>query len=139
MVALAILCLAGWGLSLAAPGAPGPAAKIQIETDRLVGLAPMSLEVSAVVEDLPEGTPALEEGLRVVLEVESAFVRMSTRDQEFAVVSSGSAGFEATVAHRDPLKRNLRLQRPGTYTFRWLIEDAQGNRALSNAVQVKVL
>ncbi len=56
-----------------------------------------------------------------------------------AVVSTGFAEFEATEQHPDPMKRNLLLQRPGTYTFRWLIEDDQGNRILSNAVEVRVL
>jgi hypothetical protein len=139
MVALAILSLAGWGFSFAGPSASGPAAKVQLKTDRLVGLAPMNLEVSALVENIEESALAVEQGHRVVLEVESAFVHMSTSAQQHAVVSSGTAQFEATAAHEDPLKRNLVLHRPGTYTFRWLIEDQEGNRVLSNTVQVKVL
>ena len=142
MVALAILRLAGWGLCLA-DSRPEPVtsspAKVEIKTNRLVGLAPMNLEVSAIVRNADKDEILVGLDHRVVLKVESSFVRMTTGAMKHAVVSTGFAEFEATRQHPDPLKRNLLLQRPGTYTFRWLIEDDQGNRILSNAVEVRVL
>jgi len=142
MVALAILSLAGWGLCLA-DSRPEPVtsspSKVQLKTNRLVGLAPMNLEVSAIVRNADKDEILVGLDYRVVLEVESSFFRMTTGAVKNAVVSTGFAQFEATEQHPDPMKRNLLLQRPGTYTFRWLIEDDQGNRILSNAVQVRVL
>ena len=142
MVALAILSLAGWGLSLA-DSRPEPVtsspSKVQLKTNRLVGLAPMNLEVSAIVRNADKDEILVGLDHRVVLEVESSFFRMTTGAMKHAVVSTGFAEFEATEQHPDPMKRNLLLQRPGTYTFRWLIEDDQGNRILSNAVEVRVL
>ena len=142
MVALAILSLAGWGLSLA-DSRPEPVtsspSKVQLKTNRLVGLAPMNLEISAIVRNADKDEILVGLDHRVVLEVESTFFRMTTGAMKHALVSTGLAEFEATEQHPDPMKRNLLLQRPGTYTFRWLIEDDQGNRILSNAVQVKVL
>ncbi len=142
MVALAILSLAGWGLSLAdsrpepVPSAP---VKVQLKTNRLVGLAPMNLEVSGIVRNADKDKIVVGLDHRIILEVESSFFRMTTGAMKHAVVSTGFAQFEATEQHPDPMKRNLLLQRPGTYTFRWLIEDDQGNRILSNAVEVRVL
>ena len=142
MVALTILSLAGWGLSLA-DSRPEPVtsspSKVQLKTNRLVGLAPMNLEISAIVRNADKDEILVGLDHRVVLEVESTFFRMTTGAMKHALVSTGLAEFEATEQHPDPMKRNLLLQRPGTYTFRWLIEDDQGNRILSNAVEVRVL
>ncbi len=142
MVALTILSLAGWGLSLA-DSRPEPVtsspSKVQLKTNRLVGFAPMNLEVSAIVRNADKDEILVGLDHRVVLEVESSFFRMTTGAMKHALVSTGLAEFEATEQHPDPMKRNLLLQRPGTYTFRWLIEDDQGNRILSNAVEVRVL
>ncbi len=142
MVALAILSLAGWGLSLAdsrPEAVTSSPSKVQLKTNRLVGLAPMSLEVSAIVRNADKDEILVGLDHRIVLEVESSFFRMTNGAMKHAVVSTGFAEFEATEQHPDPMKRNLLLQRPGTYTFRWLIEDDQGNRILSDAVQVRVL
>lgn len=142
MVALAILSLAGWGLSLA-DSRPEPLtsspAKVQLKTNRMVGLAPMNLEISAIVQNADKDEILVGLDHRIILQVESSFFRMTTGAMKHAVVSTGFAQFEATEQHPDPMKRNLLLQRPGTYTFRWLIEDDQGNRILSNAVEIRVL
>lgn len=142
MVALAILSLAGWGLSLAdsrPEPVPSSPSRVQLKTDRLVGLAPMNLQVTAIVKNAEKNVVPMGRNHQLVLTVESSFLRMSSGAQQNAVVSTGFAQFEASELHPDPMKRDLLLQRPGTYTFRWVIEDDQGNRILSNAVHVKVL
>ena len=74
MLALAIFSLAGWGLSLA-DSRPEPVtsspSKVQLKTNRVVGLAPMNLEISGIVKDDKKNEISVGLDHRVVLEVDS--------------------------------------------------------------------
>ena len=143
LVAVTIAILVGGGLCLAdsmpAKTPPSSAVQIELKADRRVGLAPMSLEVSGTLRDADRTTVPLAEGEHAELRVASSYLRLGGAGHDAPMISTETAEFGESLSHEDPMKRTLLIQRPGTYTLRWLIEDADGNRIWSNEIQVRVL
>ena len=137
-----LFLLIGGAATLADPvdTSTAPPTEIRPKTDRLVGLAPMELQVSATLHDSERRTLDAAPSHRPVLEVRSSQFRVRQGDRTIEMYSGGNASFEAAAGdHADPMVRSLVLNHPGTYTFRFLMEAEDGRTLVSNAVQVRVL
>jgi len=115
---------------------PPPPSVLRIEVDRATGLVPMQVEISGVLLDelRNEIDPAEDE--KVHLQVETSHYRISGGDRSRPFHSAGMDEIDA-AGLADPMMRTLQINTPGTYHFRLVLEDEEGNKLQSNTVTVK--
>ena len=115
-------------------------ARVNLKASRVVGFAPLSLELTGIVRDANGREIRPAPGLRSRLAVESPYFQINNGKRLTPILPvgttvEGSGGLQST----DAWVRTLIIRRPGTYTFRWLVEGEDGVERVSNEVQIRVM
>ena len=141
VVVLSLLAL-GWGTFTAAgpqdEGSQSPTKGFQIKVDRSQGLVPLRVEISGVLLDSQQHPVGLEAEQRIVLEIETAHILVSSGGGSRSFISAGVAELDSSGIE-DPLFRRLEIHKAGTYTFQLVLTDTDGSEIRSNKVQVKAM
>ena len=112
-------------------------ARLRIKVDRTMGLVPLKVKIFA---DLRGGQrdAALAPDQHVFVEVESSYIRLMGGDRQADLGHGGVAEIDsAGVEH--PMEREIVIHTPGTYRFRIIVRDEEGNALFSNKVKVKAM
>ena len=113
------------------------AGRVRIKIDRTMGLVPLRVRISGDLRTRQQDA-ALAPDQHVFVEVESSFVRVVGADRSRDLGWGGVAEIDsAGVEH--PMDREILIQRPGTYRFRLIVRDEDGNQLFSNKVKVKAM
>jgi len=112
-------------------------ARLRIKVDRTMGLVPLKVKIFADLRgDQSDATLAPDQ--HVFVEVESSYVRMVGADRHADLGHGGVAEIDsAGVEH--PMQREIVIHTPGTYRFRVIVRDEDGNSLFSNKVKVKAM
>jgi hypothetical protein len=112
-------------------------ARLRITVDRTMGLVPLKVKISGDLRGKQQNA-MLAPDQHVFVEVESSYVRVVGSDRSRDLNSGGVAEIDsAGVEH--PMSREIVIHRPGTYRFRLIVRDEDGNELLSNKVKVKAM
>ncbi|MGD8374827.1 MAG: hypothetical protein PVF68_01695 [Acidobacteriota bacterium] len=111
---------------------------LRIETSQHVGLVPLELEITGRCLDRNENDVPLTEDRRVRLHVETSHYRIVSGDRSTPFHTAGIDEIDA-AGLKNPMVRSLRINRPGTYRFQFILEDLTGNQLRSNTIQVKAM
>jgi hypothetical protein len=131
---------ASLALAQAAPEAALDVARVDIKASRVVGFAPLALEVKATLRDADGRELRPVPGQSAVLQVESSYYTIQNGSREQQLYSGGQTGMDAVGRPREEmLRRTLVINRPGTYTLRWVVRDADGGEVLSRDVKIRVM
>ena len=112
-------------------------ARLRIKVDRTMGLVPLTV---TIVGDLrgEQRDATLAPDQHVFVEVESSYVRMVGGDRAIDLGHGGVAELDSSgVEH--PMDREIVIKTPGTYLFRIIVRDEDGNALFSNKVKVKAM
>jgi len=112
-------------------------ARLRISVNRTVGLVPMKVMISANLRG-DQRDAALAPDQHVFVEVESSYVRVVGGDRAMDLGHGGVAELDSSgVEH--PMEREILINTPGTYRFRIIVRDENGNALFSNKVKVKAM
>ncbi len=112
-------------------------AKLRIKVDRTMGLVPLTV---TIVGDLrgEQRDATLSPDQHVFVEVASSYVRVVGGDRSMALDHGGVAELDSSgVEH--PMEREILIKTPGTYHFRIIVRDEDGNALFSNKVKVRAM
>ena len=112
-------------------------AKLRIKVDRTMGLVPLTV---TIVGDLrgEQRNATLSPDQHVFVEVASSYVRVVGGDRSMALDHGGVAELDSSgVEH--PMEREILIKTPGTYHFRIIVRDEDGNALFSNKVKVRAM
>lgn len=115
-------------------------ARVDIRASRVVGFAPLSVDVSATLRDAEGHEMFLAPGSSAVLQVESSYYSIQNGGRQQQFYSGGQTGLD----HRgrpmsEALNRSLVINRPGTYIVRWVVRGQDGEEVLSKDVRIRVM
>ncbi len=124
----------------APPGDTQPPApkELRITVNRTVGLTPLEVEIAGVLLDGARNEISLFENQSVHLEVATTHYRIVGGDRSNPFHTAGIDEIDA-AGLENPMVRNIKIHRQGTYHFRLILEDDAGNRIRSNTVTVKAI
>ena len=112
-------------------------ARLYIKVDRSMGLVPLKIKISADVRgDQSEASLAPDQ--HVFVEVESSYVRLVGGDRHVDLGHGGVAELDSSGVER-PMEREIVIKTPGTYHFRIIVRDEDGNALFSNKVKVRAM
>ncbi len=112
-------------------------ARLRIKVDRTMGLVPLKVKISGGLRgDQRDATLAPDQ--HVFVEVESAYVRVVGGDRAIDLGHGGVAELDSSGLER-PMEREIIINTPGTYLFRIIVRDEDGNAVFSNKVKVKAM
>ena len=114
--------------------------RVDIRASRVVGFAPLSVDVSATLRDSDGREMLLAPGASAVLQVESSYYTLQNGTREQQLYSGGQTGLD----HRgrppeEALSRSLVINRPGTYIVRWSVHGNDGQEVFSKDVRIRVM
>ena len=112
-------------------------AKLRIKVDRTMGLVPLTVKI---VGDLrgEQRDATLAPDQHVFVEVESSYVRVVGGDRFMDLGHGGVAELDSSGVER-PMEREIVIKTPGTYHFRIIVRDEDGNALFSNKVKVRAM
>ncbi len=112
-------------------------ARLRIKVDRTMGLVPLKVKISA---DLRGGQrdATLAPDQHVFVEVEASYIRVVGGDRSLDLGHGGVAELDSSGVER-PMEREIVIKTPGTYLFRIIVRDEDGNALFSNKVKVKAM
>jgi hypothetical protein len=108
-------------------------ASLDLKASRMVGFAPMRLEVSGTLIDADGHELHMPAGAEATLLLESPSYRSFGDDAGASVV------FVDHTEDDDSLSRSLVIHQPGTYTLRWVVKDGDRETVQSDEVRIRVL
>jgi len=112
-------------------------AKLRIKVDRTMGLVPLTVKILADVRG-SQHDAALAPDQHVFVEVESSWVRTVGGDRHADLSHGGVAELDSSgIEH--PMQREIVIHTPGTYHFRMVVRDEDGNALFSNKVRIKAM
>ena len=112
-------------------------ARLRIKVDRTMGLVPLKVKISADLRG-EQRDATLAPDQHVFVEVESSYVRMVGGDRAMYLDHGGVAELDSSGVER-PMEREIVIKTPGTYHFRIIVRDEDGNALFSNKVKVKAM
>ncbi len=112
-------------------------AKLRIKVDRTMGLVPLKVKISGDLRG-EQRDATLAPDQHVFVEVESSYVRVVGGDRSMALDHGGVAELDSSGVER-PMEREIVIKTPGTYLFRIIVRDEDGNALFSNKVKVKAI
>ncbi len=112
-------------------------ARLRIKVDRTMGLVPLKVKISG---DLRGGQrdATLAPDQHVFVEVEASYIRVVGGDRSLDLGHGGVAELDSSGVER-PMEREIVIKTPGTYLFRIIVRDEDGNALFSNKVKVKAM
>ena len=112
-------------------------ARLRIKVDRTMGLVPLKVKISG---DLRGGQrdATLAPDQHVFVEVEASYIRVVGGDRSLDLGHGGVAELDSAGVER-PMEREILIKTPGTYLFRIIVRDEDGNALFSNKVKVKAI
>ena len=112
-------------------------ARLRIKVDRTMGLVPLKVKISG---DLRGGQrdATLAPDQHVFVEVEASYIRVVGGDRSMDLGHGGVAELDSSGVER-PMEREIVIKTPGTYLFRIIVRDEDGNALFSNKVKVKAM
>ena len=112
-------------------------ARLRIKVDRTMGLVPLKVTISGDLRG-EQRDAMLAPDQHVFVEVESSYVRMVGGDRAIDLGHGGVAELDSAGVER-PMEREILIKTPGTYLFRIIVRDEDGNALFSNKVKVKAM
>ena len=112
-------------------------ARLRIKVDRTMGLVPLKVTISANLRG-EQRDATLAPDQHVFVEVESSYVRVVGGDRAMYLDHGGVAELDSAGVER-PMEREILIKTPGTYLFRIIVRDEDGNALFSNKVKVKAM
>jgi len=114
--------------------------QVKLSADRLFGFAPMTVNLSGMLEEKDGNLVPMNGGQQIRVIVESPFLRVMSSNNSSSVLSG--LHFESTDAGPvvpSAFHRALEIRRPGTYLFRVQVIAPNGEVVNSNEVSVRAL
>ena len=121
------------GLAEVAPSELLAVANLDLKASRLVGFAPMRVEVSGTFLD------AAGREIRMPANAQATLMLESPSYRSFGDDESNSPVFTDESTADTSLSRRLVIHQPGTYTLRWVVKDGDRETVLSDEVRIRVL
>ena len=114
--------------------------RVEIRTSRVVGFAPLSVDVQATLRDSEGNEIDLAPGGSAVLQVESSYYSLQNGNRHAQFYSGGQTGLDNRGRPvEEALSRSLVINRPGTYILRWVVRGHDGEEVLSKDVRIRVI
>jgi hypothetical protein len=114
--------------------------RVDIHASRVVGFAPLSVDVQATLRDSAGHEMPLVPGGSAVLQVESSYYSLQNGSRQAQFYSGGETGLDNRGRPaEEALSRSLVINRPGTYIVRWVVRGNDGEEVLSKDVRIRVM
>jgi len=114
--------------------------RVDIRASRVVGFAPLAVDVRATLRDSAGHEMALAPGASAVLQVESSYYSLQNGSRQAQFYSGGQTGLDNRGRPaEEALSRSLVINRPGTYIMRWAVRGNDGEEVLSKDVRIRVM
>jgi len=114
--------------------------RVDIRASRVVGFAPLSVDVQATLRDSEGRELALAPGGSAVLQVESSYYSLQNGNRQAQFYSGGQTGLDSRGRPlEEALTHSLVINRPGTYIMRWVVRGHDGEEVISKDVRIRVM
>jgi hypothetical protein len=114
--------------------------RVDIRASRVVGFAPLAVEVHATLRDSEGREIPPAPSVSTELQVESSYYSLQNGNRQAQFYSGGQLGLDNRGRPlEEALTRSLVINRPGTYVVRWVVRGNDGEEVISKDVRIRVI